>query len=156
MTRTTQALAPARQGLCPAIPTKALREELDRAEWDLAGLLRFGVVSRVQDEARRQIEALDAVPRVSGEALRSWLVPLRAVLPWAPAPDVMEATLPFYARALADLPAGVLSEDAQDQALRELEKWPPPATLHKLLAEVARPWLRQMSLLRMIVRARAV
>ncbi len=139
----------------PPAMSPALREAMEaavRGAHPEAGGNRY--LPAVQAEASRCAASMAAMLQpADAEAWLAFLAPL-VQLPNAPrGAEALARAATTMAFALVDIPAMVLTLDAQRTALASLRFWPAPAELLELLQPAVRPLRQQLRAMRRIAEA---
>lgn len=92
------------------------------------------VPASVRDEARRKLPAMEAqlVP-ADARAWQAWLRPLVGAVRNPPQPEALSVFAATCAAALSDIPASLLTGNAQREACRRFAFWPAVADLDEWL-----------------------
>ncbi len=109
-----------------------------------------GVPPRIREEARAMLPKLEAAAApASASQWLEWLKPLTFLQAAPKDREGIAAAAALCAFALNDLPAALLTADAQREALRRFTFWPKPAELHSMFAGDAKAlWLDRCALQR--------
>lgn len=134
-------------------PSQALLEAIRQHH---AGYTSALVPSHVRDEAQRKLPAMQrALEPADASAWRAFLRPLVASVRNPPPPEAEAAFGATCAAVLRDIPACVLTADAQRDACRRFAFWPAVADLAEWLTPQAAPLRADLAAMRRIAVAPA-
>jgi hypothetical protein len=112
------------------------------------------IPEHVREEAARKLPALQrAVEPADAEAWRQFLQPLGIVVRNPPTPAALGTFAAACAMAMRDIPASLLTGDAQREACRRFAFWPSCADLDEWLRPLAAPMRADLAAMRRIAAA---